>query len=100
MARYYLTNKAVSDLEGIWDYTVDNWSENHADKYYHLLVDSFNEIASKPLIGRLYLGIVDNLKGYQVGKHIVFYRVIDSNNVEIVRILHERMDLKNRITEK
>jgi toxin ParE1/3/4 len=65
-----------------------------------MLVDSFNEIANKPQIGRLYMEVVDNLKGYQVGKHIVFYRLIENNKVEIIRILHERMDLKNRITEK
>jgi toxin ParE1/3/4 len=100
MAKYQLTNKAVDDLAGIWEYTFDNWSENQADKYYLMLVDSFNEIANKPQIGRLYMEVVDNLKGYQVGKHIVFYRLIENNKVEIIRILHERMDLKNRITEK
>ena len=100
MAKYRLTNKAVDDLAEIWEYTFDNWSETQADKYYFILVDSFNEIAGKPQIGKLYFGIVDNLKGYQVGRHIVFYRVIENNNVEIIRILHERMDLKNRITEK
>lgn len=100
MVRYFLTNKAINDLEEIWDYTFDNWSENQADYYYHLLVGSFVEIALNPQIGRLYPGLVDNLKGYLVGKHIVFYRETNTENIEIIRILHERMDLKNRITEK
>ncbi len=100
MAKYHLTNKAVDDLAGIWEYTFDNWSENQADKYYLMLIESFNEIANKPQIGRLYMEIVDNLKGYQVGKHIVYYRLIENNKVEIIRILHERMDLKNRLSEK
>ena len=36
MANYNLTNKAVEDLEKIWDYTFQKWSEQQADKYYAL----------------------------------------------------------------
>lgn len=28
MAKYELTNKAVVDLNEIWEYTIENWSEN------------------------------------------------------------------------
>jgi toxin ParE1/3/4 len=34
MANYKLTNKAVEDLTSIWEYTVKEWSEKQADKYY------------------------------------------------------------------
>lgn len=30
MAKYKLTNKAVEDLNGIWDYTAYKWSEAQA----------------------------------------------------------------------
>ena len=40
MANYKLTNKAVEDLAKIWDYTFEKWSEQQADKYYALLIDS------------------------------------------------------------
>ncbi len=39
MAKFRLTNKAVEDLAGIWNYTFDTWSENQADKYYKTLLD-------------------------------------------------------------
>lgn len=42
MFNYKLTNKAVEDLEKIWDYTFEKWSEQQADKYYALLIDSCN----------------------------------------------------------
>jgi plasmid stabilization system protein ParE len=29
MPKYILTNKAVLDLKGIWNYTFDTWSETH-----------------------------------------------------------------------
>lgn len=100
MANFKLTKRAVEDLSGIWNYTYDNWSENQADIYYQLLVDSFNEIADRPTIGRDYSGIIDKLKGLKVGKHIVFYQQLTEQSIEIIRILHEQMDLRNRMIEK
>ncbi len=100
MAKFELTKKAVEDLADIWNYTYENWSENQADKYYQLLMDSFKEIAGNPNIGKNYHGIAENLRGFKVGRHIVFFQKIESPKVEIIRILHEQMDLKDRIIEK
>jgi toxin ParE1/3/4 len=100
MADYRLTKKAVEDLTDIWNYTIENWSENQADIYYQLLINSIREIAHKPYIGKKYSGILDNLKGLKIGRHIIFYHEISEHIVEIIRILHEQMDLKNRIIEK
>lgn len=100
MVRYELTKKAVEDLSNIWKYTFENWSENQADKYYLLLIESFKEIVSKPNIGKSFSEIFEGLRGLRVGRHIVFFRVKDKHKIEITRILHEQMDLKNRITEK
>ena len=54
MAKYQLTNKAVDDLTRIWNYTFDNWSENQADKYYHMLLENCNEVACNPELGKNY----------------------------------------------
>ena len=99
MAKYYLTNKAVDDLTNIWNYTFDEWSERQADKYYQLIIDTFNEIAKNPQSGKNYDGIHIDLQGLRVERHIVFYRTIDVDRIEITRILHQRMDLKKRIKE-
>lgn len=52
MASFKLTNKAVEDLNKIWIYTFENWSELRADKYYHTLLNSCKEIASNPGKGK------------------------------------------------
>ena len=100
MADLLFSNKAVEDLTNIWNYTVETWSETQADKYYALLVATCRQIAdsSRPQ-GREYAEIMAELYGYQTGKHIVFYRRVSESAVEIVRILHERMDLRNRIND-
>ena len=99
MAKYKLTNKAVEDLTRIWDYTFDKWSEKQADKYYEMLLENFQHIADDPNIGENYEGIKDELFGLKANRHIIFYRKSNNNTIEITRILHERMDLKNRINE-
>jgi toxin ParE1/3/4 len=100
MAKYKLTSKAVDDLTRIWNYTFDKWSENQADTYFLMLLENFNKIACNPESGKNYSGVTENLFGHKAGSHIIFYRKIEENEVEITRILHEKMDLRNRIIEK
>ena len=99
MAKYKLTNKAVADLSKIWEYTFEVWSENQADKYYDELIDCCQKIAENPESGKNYKGISIQLLGLKANKHIIFYRTLNKNYVEITRILHERMDLRKRISE-
>jgi len=99
MAKYKLTNKAVEDLSKIWDYTFEVWSEQQADKYYDGLISTCKEIAENPELGKNYNGISKQLFGMKANRHIIFYRTLNENYVEITRILHERMDLKTRIAE-
>ena len=94
MAQFKLTNKAVEDLSKIWDYTFEIWSEKQADKYYADLISNCQEIAENPDIGKFYDGISKQLLGMSANRHIIFYRNLNENYVEITRILHERMDLK------
>jgi toxin ParE1/3/4 len=97
MATFKLTNKAVKDLSDIWNYTFDTWSESQADKYYKLILNACAAIAKKPQQGKVYEEISPDLKGKKVTKHILFYRIMEDNSIEITRILHERMDLKNKL---
>lgn len=100
MAKYHLTNKAVEDLTGIWEYTVDAWSEQQADDYYNMLIASCRKIAENPwLSGLNYEEITDGLYGYRAGKHIIFYRMLADGDILVIRILHQRMDLKRRMLE-
>jgi toxin ParE1/3/4 len=100
MANYRLTNKAVEDIANIWNYIFDTWSESQADLYYHMLLENCKVVANKPELGKTYSGITKDLKGFKAGRHIIFYRKIEEKYVEITRILHEQMELKNRVLEK
>ena len=99
MAKYELTNKAVEDLADIWEYTLNRWSEKQADKYYNELLERCQEIADKPELGKNFNGITIDLFGIKINKHIIFYRIRNDRPLEITRILHGQMEIKNRINE-
>jgi toxin ParE1/3/4 len=99
MASYRLTNKAVEDLNQIWEYSFDTWSEEQANYYYQTLISVCEDLAENPRIGRTYDSILPGLLGFIANKHIIFYRVIDAGLIEIARILHGRLDINNRVLE-
>ncbi|WP_042249916.1 type II toxin-antitoxin system RelE/ParE family toxin [Jejuia pallidilutea] len=99
MAKVILRQKAIDDLNDIWDNTFKKWSVKQADKYYATIKLTCNGIGENPNVGKEYDGISKNLLGLKSGKHIIFYQLISIDRIEVIRILHERMDLKNRITE-
>ena len=99
MANYILTNKAVDDLSDIWNYTYDVWSEKQADKYYNMLLEFCKELANKPGIGKSYNEVGNDIFGFKASHHIIFYKSLAKGQIQIVRILHNRMDLKSRIEE-
>ena len=95
---FIITKKAVYDLEEIWFYTFQNWSVEQADRYNNLIFDEINYICSNYKAGK---SIEHIRKGYRVTKvksHLIFYRVIN-DTIEIIRILHERMDIENRLND-
>lgn len=99
MAKIILRQQAIDDLNNIWLYTFSEWSEKQADKYYAALEFACMQIGKNPELGKEYDEISEKLLGLRTGKHIIFYKIISKERVEVIRILHERMDLKNRIDE-
>jgi len=99
MPNYILTNKALQDLSKIWEYTFEVWSEAQADKYYYMILDSCEDLANELVTGRKHPEIHKDISGFKIGQHIIFYRRLKSNRIEVARILHSRMDLKNKIQE-
>ena len=99
MSKYELTNKAVEDLNGIWEYTIEKWPEQQADRYYNLLLNGCQDIADNPELGRNYDGVKNDLFGLKTSLHIIFYRKRFDQPIEITRILHGQMDLKIRMVE-
>ena len=99
MAKYFFTNKAVEDLSDIYEYTYQSWSENQADKYYEELISFCQMLSENPNIGKNYSEIASDIFGFLANRHIIFYRILDINEIEITRIIGANMDLKSRIKD-
>ena len=97
MRKYRLTGLANRDLNEIWEYTFEKWSIKQADVYYEQFIESFYQIALNPDLGKFYDSIEPKLRVLKVARHIVFYELMDEETVEISRILHQSMDVRNRM---
>ena len=97
MAGYRFSEKALDDLTEIWDYTIKEWSEKQAEKYYDLILSTCKDLAVNPQLGKYYNVVTINVLGYKCGQHIIFYQQALENQIVIVRVLHVNMDLRNKI---
>lgn len=98
MAKYFLTKKAVSDLSEIWEYTFDTWSEKQADIYYSSIIKAIKSITDGHIHGdKDYSKIKPGLFCHRCRKHLIFYQYIENDDIEVIRILHEKMDVSMRL---
>ncbi|MBF0438589.1 MAG: type II toxin-antitoxin system RelE/ParE family toxin [Magnetococcales bacterium] len=99
MSGFVLTRKALDDLKEIGSYTERNWGRTHRNRYLLMLDQCFHDLASSPLKGRDCGFIRSGYRKYQVGKHLVFYRALALDQIEIVRVLHECMDVEQHLDD-
>lgn len=97
MAKFFLTYSALKDLNEIWNYTCETWSEQQADVNYNLIIDTCQKLADNPLLGKKYEKVHRELFSYKVGEHIIFFRIINKTEIEVIRFLHSKMDLKSHL---
>ena len=85
------------DLLKIGVYTNKEWGTTQRKQYLAHLVQYFEELGEHPKRGKPCGEIRPGYRKYPEGKHVIFYRMCDDGIVEIVRVLHERMDFGNWI---
>lgn len=96
--RLKVSQAAADDLESIWSYTVEHWSMEQADRYANQILDGFDHILRDPAIGKDFGHVRKDYRGLKVGAHVIFYRTDEAANaIEIIRVLHGRMDLEDRL---
>lgn len=92
MTEYRLTPAARRDLSSIWDYTEEAWGQQQAEVYLNEIRGAFERIAASPDRGRACDEVRAGYRRYAIGSHLVFYVVSTDGQVDIIRILHQRMD--------
>ena len=95
--KYRISKQAIDDINGIWVYTFHKWSKEQADRYYDLIIGEIKFIADNYLIGKSAEQTRKNYRVTKIKSHLIFYRKVENEIVEIVRILPQRMDIKKRL---
>ncbi|MGO1591508.1 MAG: type II toxin-antitoxin system RelE/ParE family toxin [Ancrocorticia sp.] len=96
MSAYRLTPAAQHDLSSIWDFTKDHWSERQAETYVNEIRNAIERIAVDPSRGPACDEIRTGYRRYAIGSHLLFF-VETNEGVDIIRILHQRMDSTRHI---
>lgn len=92
MTGYRLRPAAEEDMDEIWDYTCRSRSAARADRYIDDLFDAFERLVATPELGQTAFAILTNYRRLRVNHHLIFYRKMETDQIEIVRILHEKSD--------
>lgn len=94
MPKFTLKEKAKSDLKDIARFTQKRWGREQRNKYLALLDNSFYRLAENPAIGKDCSEIKEGYLKFPTGSHVIYYRHPDNASLEIVRILHESIDVE------
>ncbi|GIZ08035.1 type II toxin-antitoxin system RelE/ParE family toxin [Flavobacterium sp. UMI-01] len=99
MSEYIISEKALEDINNIWIYTAENWSVEQADRYYNLIIDEIEYIVNDLDMACDLGKILKSYKYSKVKSHLIFFKKDKTNEIEVVRVLHERMDIESRLAE-
>jgi len=91
-----LSPRAQRDIDRIWDHTAVIWGVDQAELYIRQIEAAIRLIAGNPQLGKACDDIRRSYRKYPAGSHLLFYRLV-STHVEIIRILHQRMDFERHL---
>ena len=94
---YRISRQASEDLDKIWMYTFNTWTKGQADRYFDLIITEIEFLAENFMTGKSAEQTRKNYRVTKVKSHLIFFRKAENDIVEIVRILHQRMDIKTRL---
>lgn len=89
MRKVQLRPAARSDLDDIWAYTVETWSEDQAIAYLTGLGEALERLAQFPEVSRLRKEFAPPVRVHAYEKHIIIYLEKDSS-LDVIRVLHSR----------
>ena len=103
--RVRLGAAAELDFANILKWTAENFAAQQSRVYRDALVQAIGELADGPDVAgsKARDEIMRGLRTLHVarrgrrGSHFLMYRAAPKNTIEIVRILHDRMDLRRHV---
>ena len=89
MAKFILTDEAVTNINNIRDYTRNRWGKQQLKQYLDTLRASLNQLAENPLMGILRFK-EDGIYSFPSASHTIYY-MMQKDSTVILAILHQSM---------
>ncbi len=112
MARYRISAQAKVDLTRILETSLERWGTAAMTRYRALLTKAIRMAAAEPELrssrprAELRAGIRSlrvrhalGVRNVKAPVHVVYYRVVRPGWIEVVRVLHERMDAPRHVED-
>ena len=92
MQGYKLSKEAQDDLKELKNYSRMTWGNKQTQEALSEIKNRLEKLIISPEFGKIRDEIIDGLRSFGVGRHILFYR-LGKTEIEVARILHKRMDV-------
>jgi len=92
MDSFSLKIAAKADLRNIAKSTEERWGREQRKHYLKGMDDAFHRLADSPELGVSCEDIASNLRKHPFQGHVIYYDIAPTAEIEIVRVLHKRMD--------
>ena len=99
MSDYIISEKALEDINAIWVYTAQNWSVEQANRYYNLIFDEIEFISSNFEMAQDFGKLRKSYRYSKIKSHLIFFKKNKFNEIEVIRVLHEKMDIESRLND-
>jgi toxin ParE1/3/4 len=99
MPNFSLTETAKSDLKNIARFTQKRWGREQRNHYLKTLDDCFHQLSNNPNMGKVCGEIRPGYYKLPTGSYI-YYRSKSNESIEIVRVLHENMDVDTQFLKE
>lgn len=87
------------NLYSRYSYTQITWGRAQRNTYLTQIDAAFQLLAMEPQLGKSCEDLRPGYRKYPVGKHLIFYHQL-ADGLEIIRVLHQRMDIEARFADE
>ena len=71
--------------------------DGQAEKHVHQIQRAIERVVDNPEIGRACDEVRRGYRKHAVGSHTSYYRIVSVDMIDVVRILHQRMDIDRHL---
>ncbi|OGU17624.1 MAG: hypothetical protein A2076_09070 [Geobacteraceae bacterium GWC2_53_11] len=96
---YVIKKAALTDLKEIARYTRKTWGRDQEKVYIKGIFDCFEKIVTRETFNVDFSHIKDGCFKCKINHHLVFFRWLDDGRPEIIRVLHEEMDIPMQLVK-